>query len=304
MGSVLRALVSLVSLLLCAVIAAGCSDEDREPRGDQAREGRSGDGTRRGATSTPTPPRYEPIEVVNGGTITGSVQWSGPRPDPIDIPVPLHTEHCGETQRSPALAISRRGGVSGTVVWLDRIRRGRALDVPAEPVVIALADCAFRPHVSAVPVGVRVVFRNEEPILHNVHASVLDPTGARRSWFSEGLPQQGATHEVVVEQPGIVRLVDDAGHPWMLGWVHAFEHPYFAVSDAQGRFQLTGIPPGQYVLRAWHEGFLVSGDTESGRPVYSAPVVLSRPVTVSTGHDTTVDFEFGIAAAEAAGAAH
>jgi hypothetical protein len=64
---------------------------------------------------------------------------------------------------------------------------------------------------------------------------------------------------------------------------------------------MTGIPPGQYVVRAWHEGFRWSGETESGRPVYSAPIVLSRPVTISTGHDTTVDFEIDAEAAEAAG---
>lgn len=299
MASVLRALVSLLSLLLCAAIAAGCSEEDRDSReGDR----RAGDGERReGAGTTPAAPRYEPVEVVNGGSITGTVEWIGARPEPIEIPVALHAEQCGETQRSPVLAISRRGGVSGTVVWLDRIRRGRALVVPSEPVVVSIEGCAFRPHVSAVAVGARVVFRNDEPILHNVHASFVEPARPPRSWFSEGLPEQGAAHEVLFERPGIVRVVDDAGHPWMLAWVHAFEHPYFAVSDAEGRFQLTGIPPGQYVLRAWHEGFLTSGATESGRPVYSAPIVLSRPVTVATGHDTTVDFEIGSAAAEAAG---
>lgn len=299
MGSVLRALVSLLSLLLCAVIASGCSDEDRENGSDDRR---AGDGTRReDRAATPAAPRYETIEVVNGGTITGTVEWVGSRPELVEVPVALHTEQCGQTQRSPALTLSRRGGVASTVVWLDRVRRGRALVVPAEPAVVSAQECAFRPHVSAVPVGARVVFRNAESILHNVHASFVEPARAPRSWFSEGLPEQGSTHEVVIERPGVVRVVDDAGHPWMLAWVHAFEHPYFAVSDAEGRFQLTGIPPGQYVLRAWHEGFLTSGETESGRPVYSAPIVLSRPVTVASGHDTTVDFEIGLAAAEAAG---
>ncbi|WP_053237638.1 carboxypeptidase regulatory-like domain-containing protein [Sandaracinus amylolyticus] len=295
MGSLLRALSTIVSLLLCAVIATGCSDEEREEAGEGTR---ATDGRR---ATTPSPPSYEPIEVVNGGTITGSVQWAGERPAPIEIAVPMHAARCGESQRSPAIEISRRGGVSGTVVWLEGIRRGRALQVPAEPVVVSIADCGFRPHVVAVPVGARVAWRNDEPILHNVHASFFERARPPRSWFSEGLPEQGASHEVTIERAGAVRVVDDAGHPWMLGWVHAFEHPYFAVSDAEGRFQLTGIPPGQYVVRVWHEGFLTSGATESGRPVYSAPIVMSRPVTVSTGHDTPVDFEVGVAAALAAG---
>lgn len=292
----LRAL-AITSMLLAAATAAGCSES--------AHEAAPGERERAATTREDGRPRaaaeYETIEVVNGGTITGSVTWTGERPEPLEIAVPIHGERCGETQRSPALAIGRRGGVGSTVVWLDGIRRGRAVATPEEPVVIAIEDCAFLPHVAAVAVGTRVLLRNAEPILHNVHAMRVDRGGRTRSWFSEGLPEAGATHEVQAAEKGIVRLVDDAGHPWMLGWLHAFDHPYFAVSDADGRFQLTGIPPGQYVVRAWHEGFRMTGETESGRPVYSAPIVLSRPVTVASGHDTTIDFAIGLASADAAG---
>lgn len=286
--------LEIVSLLfVCAVTVFGCSDGDIDAT-------RTSHGERR-ARSSEAATGYEAVQVINGGTITGNILWVGERPDPIEIDVPLHREQCGEKQRSPTLAIGRRGGVANTVVWLEGITRGRPHIVPAEPVSISLHHCAFNPHVLAVPVGSTIAFRNAEPMLHNVHAMFVDRAGRTRTWFSEGLPELGSMYETRIEQPGIVKLVDDAGHPWMLGWMHAFVHPYFGVSDAEGRFQLTGIPPGQYVVRAWHEGFRVTGETESRRPVYSAPIVLSRPVAVSSGHDTPVDFAIGTASAEAAG---
>jgi hypothetical protein len=184
------------------------------------------------------------------------------------------------------------------VVWLDGITRGRALATPPEPVEIRAEGCAFTPHVLAVGVGTRLAIRNADPFLHNVHATALE---AGTTWFSEGLAQAGAAHVAGVERPGVTRLVDDAGHPWMLAWVHAFEHPYFAVSDADGRFQITGIPSGQYTLRVWHEGVPVGRRTEAGRPVASAPIELTRPVAVSRGHDTTVDFVLTRELVDAAG---
>jgi plastocyanin len=283
--------LEIASLLLpCAAIVFGCSENGTEASR-----------TTRGESETRPAPGYEAIEVVNGGTITGNIVWVGEHPAPIEIEVPIHRERCGETQPSPTLALGRRGGVAGTVVWLENMTRGRPISVPTEAVEISIENCVFRPHIIAVPVGTTIAFRNAEPVLHNVHAMFVDRAGRRQTWFSEGLPELGAVHQARVERPGIVQLVDDAGHPWMLGWVHAFEHPYFGVSDSEGRFQLTGIPPGQYVLRLWHEGFRVTGQTESRRPVYSAPIVLSRPVTVSGGHDTPVDFAIGTASAEAAG---
>lgn len=282
-----------LALLLCAVLAVGCSSSDTHGERPRARS----DGPR-----APSPlPSYEPIAVVNGGTITGMVTWAGALPELTETPVTTHREVCGATQRSPALSIGRRGGVARTVVWIEGIRQGRAAIVPEAPVGIELRGCAFEPHVVAVPVGTRLAFRNADGILHNVHASFWQGLRREESWFSEGLPQEGATHDVEITRPGIVRVVDDAGHPWMFGWIHAFEHPYYAVSDENGRFQIMSIPPGHYTLRAWHEGVHVTGETEAGRPAYSSPIILTRPVTVSTGHDTTVDFTISAEAAEAAG---
>lgn len=268
-----------IGTLLCATLGLACSEERQEPA----------------ATPSPPPPPsgYEPIELESIGSVRGRVIWEGAVPDPTMLPVELHAAECGSEREAPVLRLGPRRGVADVVLWVEGVRAGRAL--PQTPAVIRAVDCAFSPHVAAIAVGTDLEVRSDAPILHNVHAHL-----ARETWFSLGLPSAGASHVVRAAEPGIARLVDDAGHTWMHGWVHVFEHPYFAVSDANGEFRIEGLPPGRYTLRAWHEGVNVIG-SDSGRPTYSRPIVLSRSLTISADHETGVDFALSSRIAEDAG---
>ena len=94
-----------------------------------------------------------------------------------------------------------------------------------------------------------------------------------------------------------------AGHPWIGGFVHVFDHPYYQVTAEDGRFRIAGIPPGQYTVRVWHEGVRSAGGggDPSERPRFSAPLVLARPIAVTSGTDTVVDFQLDLSAVDAAG---
>jgi plastocyanin len=268
-----------------SLFAWGCDGGEAEPAV----------GSRRAPSATTA--GYRVVDVVNGGTISGAVRWVGALPPPIRIPVEHHAAECGTEQELAALAVSPRGGVAGTVVYLDGITEGRAFDSSEPRADVVFRGCGLEPHVAAVQVGTRLTFRNEDPFLHNVRATFA--TGGA-PWVDVGLGELGATGEGVVSRVGVSTLVDDAGHPWVLGFVHAFDHPYFAVTDADGRFRITGVPPGQYTMRAWHEGVrLVSGG--GGRPRFSAPLVLARPAVVTSGSDDTVDFQLDLAVVDAAG---
>ncbi len=261
------------------------------------------DGDDSGARREVTPPAleeqlapagYEVIDVGDAGSIAGTVRFEGPLPELAMLPVRAHREVCGDEQPSAALSVGAGGGVAGAVVWIRGVRRGAALAIPDEPVTITLQGCRYRPHVLAVTAGTSLLFESADPVLHNVHAL----RGESTVW-DFALPTEESSLSVRVDEPGVVRLLSDV-HSFMQGWVHAFEHPYFAVSDAAGRFRIASVPPGQYVVRVWHEGWRVVG-TEAGRPKYSSPIVLSRTLSVSEREEVTTDFVLSRAAGEIAG---
>ena len=126
---------------------------------------------------------------------------------------------------------------------------------------------AFAPHVLGVAVGTTVDFPNSDPVLHNVFST----SPAKR--FDLGMYGQGETRNVVFDSPGVV-LVRCNVHPRMTGYIVVHSNPYVAVTDAHGSYTITGVPPGTYQARIWHEEL-------SGRTV---------PVKVFDGRVTPLDF--------------
>ena len=244
---------------------------------------------------------YEVAEVVNGGTITGTVSWSGERPAETPERGRGIAAPCGAVRPLSSLAVSRQGGVSDTVVSLEGVHRGRGM--PANPAaqVLAVHACSVEPRVVALAVGTPLSLRLSGGTRVQVHAFRRQGRRPENPWFSVTLEEGIPTHEVPLDEAGLSRLAGDERSAGLVGWVHALSHPYFAVTDAEGRFQIAGIPPGQYVLRAWHEGIRWTGQDPGGPVGGSAPIVLARPVTITVGHDTTVDFVIGPDDAAAAG---
>ena len=120
--------------------------------------------------------------------------------------------------------------------------------------------------------GERLRIKNNDPKLHIPH-SYLD----HKTVFMLSLPFKNtslqATHKI--REPGVLKLVCDT-HAWMLGFIHVFEHPCFAITDDQGVFAILNVPPGNYILKAWHE--------EGG--------TVSQQITIAEDGNVRVFFEF------------
>ncbi len=287
LGARARAAAALLVTLFATSLMCGGCDEPRAsappaPRRTDERVERA-------------PAGYRVVDVEAPGSLAGSVRWVGPIPPVEPIPVRVHTDACGESQPSPALRISPRGGVADTVLWLADVREGLAAEPPEQAPTLAVRNCAYAPHVMAVGVGWTLAFRNQDPRLHNVRVQQDGTT-----LWDFALPERGDEETRAARVLGPLYVVSDV-HAWMHAWVHVFPHPYFAVTDEDGRFRIQGVPPGQYVLRAWHEGWRIVG-SRSGRPQYSTPILLTRTVSVSSQQETSVDFELSTEAAELAGA--
>ena len=136
-------------------------------------------------------------------------------------------------------------GVQQAVVYFTPARPEK-LEPLAKPLEMATAKKEFKPHALVLPVGSKVRFPNEDPILHNVFS--VSPGNA----FDLGLYRQGPGKEKKLDQPGLVRVFCNVHHD-MVAYVLVLDTPYFASPGADGTFVLTGLPKGPGRLTVWHE---------------------------------------------------
>jgi hypothetical protein len=118
----------------------------------------------------------------------------------------------------------------------------------AEPVVLDQEGCMYRPRVLGIRVGQKLVVENSDGATHNVHSRP-----DRNEGFNRTQPPGGAPVEWVAEKAEVMIPFGCDIHPWMKSWVSVREHPFFAVSGADGSFTIAGLPPGEYTLEAAHE---------------------------------------------------
>ena len=142
-----------------------------------------------------------------------------------------------------------RGDMRSAVVYLEP-RAGSALNVSGSSALrrtsIAMRGREFLPHLRIVLVGGSVAFPNEDPFSHNVFSNVdLGP-------FDLGLYRRGATRAATFPRAGVYPIYCNI-HSKMVSFVVAVPTPLATQPDAEGRFTIHDVPPGTYVLHAWHE---------------------------------------------------
>lgn len=239
--------------------------------------------------------RYKEFEVRDGGTIHGVVRLVGDESRISSMVITKDNDFCGKTKSSPRLVVGRNKGVANSIISLGGITEGKKR-VTGSTRVLDQHACEYRPHVMLVPFGSSIEIVNSDRVLHNVHAYEMQKE--LRTIFNIAQPIKGqrtpikATH---MKTPGLLLATCDAGHPWMSAYIMIAEHPYYALSDADGRFVLDKIPPGTYQLKMWHEGVAVTQtDTEYGSPKkyhFEEPYETVKDVTVPTNGVVTIDFD-------------
>jgi len=190
-------------------------------------------------------PTYQEIQVNNGGTISGTVTYKGPIPEPYVIWPTKDVDIFGKTIPDDRLLISKEGRIKNVAISLDGVKEGKRW--PKVNPTLVNQGGRFFPHVQVLRTGAQVEIVNRDPVLHNTHGFQKG-----RTIFNVGLPTQGQKVKRSLKQAGIIEVMCDV-HDWMNSWVVVQDHPYFAVTAEDGNFTITDVPPGAYKVYAWHE---------------------------------------------------
>jgi hypothetical protein len=166
------------------------------------------------------------------------------------MPAGADSAACGRT--IPDSSLQQKGGpaVGGVVVWLEGVRKGKAL--PLERRLELESDhCQLTPRVQGAVVGSTVnVLGHDDFRQHLRFLAAAEPQPRATVLLSRD--EQVIPTELAAKAPGLV-VVRDADHAWPRAYLAVFDHPYFAVTTPDGTFTMDGVPPGRYSVVAWHE---------------------------------------------------
>ena len=215
---------------------------------------------------------FSTVNSISAGTITGEVKFVDSLPKLVPIKITKDQDYCGETLLNETYLVEAAGGLKNVVVFVGSAPNGKAAD-PQKENFLYNDGCRYAPRVLAFQKGERLRVRSHDPKLHIPHGYL-----GERTVFNLSLPFKNTTIDATakIREAGMMKVVCDT-HAWMLGFVHVFDHPFFAVTNEQGVFSIPDLPPGSYVLKAWHE--------DGG--------IRSQEITVPDTGDVRVSFEFG-----------
>jgi plastocyanin len=270
-----RARLWLAICVIASLVALGACGK----KGDDTAGGNESGG---GGTSGGT----EYKATGNEGTITGKVSLNGdaPAPQPIDM---SQDANCKAKNTNPVTetVVAKDGKLQNVFVYIKEgtTADGKKLadftfDTPTTEAVIDQNGCHYVPHVLGMQPNQTLKVTNSDPTGHNIHA--LPKAGGGNEEWNESQPGGAAPITKTFKRSEILVPVKCNQHPWMKAYIGVVKHPFYAVTKADGTYEIKGVPAGTYTLVAWQE--------KGGEK--------TQQVTVPAKGNVTSDFAFDAAA--------
>jgi hypothetical protein len=217
------------------------------------------------------------LQTLSAAEISGKVTLKGT--PPAERPIPVGAT-CGPNPKpltTRFYVTSADGGLGNVFVYIKNPPTGKKYEPPAEAVVLDQNGCEYQPYVMALMTNQKMIIRNSDSFMHNVNSS-SSPNKSHQ--FNIAQPSKGMESTKTFDKPELPLKLLCNVHNWMFAFVGVFDHPYFAVTDKEGKFKLPAdLPAGKYTLVAKH---MKAGES-------------TQEITVG-GDKKTVDFTLSVPA--------
>jgi plastocyanin len=225
-----RTFVVVGSALLGLLLLAACSKkETSESQPAPASES---------AAPAPAPTPIDPATVA---TISGTVKLEGSAPKPSKIDM-SQDPACKGTNESETI-VAEKGDLANVFVYVKDGLGNRTFAVPTEPAVLNQQGCRYHPHVLGVMAGQNIEIKNDDPTTHNIHPTPKD----NREWNESQAPSTPPLEKNFAREE-IMLPVKCNQHPWMKMYINVVKSPFFAVTGLDGKYEIKGLPPGDYTI--------------------------------------------------------
>jgi len=216
---------------ICLLAMAGCSQRS-QPASDSSK-----------------PASFVTVDPNTTGQITGIISFSGPIPKLSTIDMTADPMCPQKAQPAETIA-TKNGKLANVFIYVkDGLPQG-AFPSPTTPLVLSQKDCRYSPRMMGVMVKQPFKILNDDQANPNIH----NMPSHNPQWNEEQKP----TDQPITKKfpnPEMMLALQCNQHPWMRAYVNVMPHPYFAVSDDDGKFEIKDLPPGEYTLAAVHEKF-------------------------------------------------
>jgi hypothetical protein len=204
----------------------------------------------------PATAKYTVAAVAAPATVSGTVSFKAALEATPPVSTSADSSTCGATVVEEAAIPA--GAAAGVVVWLEGVRSGKPLGLERRLELESL-NCKLTPRMQAAVTGSAVNIIGHDQFRQHLRFIAGGDTAVRATILLGGGEQVIPT-ELPFKAPGMV-AVRDAGHAWTHAWLAVFDHPYYAVTGANGAFAIDGVPPGKYTLKAWHDRSAVASQS-------------------------------------------
>jgi len=226
-----KVLMAMLALLCMAFwLLAGCSKKNTEQSSNATEE----------KAAAPAP-AATPIDPSTVATVNGTVKMDGTAPKPAKIDMSQDAA-CKGTNNVESI-VADNGNLANVFVYVKDGLGDRTFDVPKDSVTIDQQGCKYHPHVLGVMTGQNIEIKNDDQTTHNIH-----PTPQSNREWNESQPPQAAPIEKNFAREEIMLPVKCNQHPWMKMYINVVKSPFYAVTDSSGKYEIKGLPPGDYTL--------------------------------------------------------